>query len=297
MEEERKKREEEQRLAREAKEAEEKAEKEKREAEAREAAERAAERAASEAAAASQGASVEGQGESGAMEGVESTEQTRAERSNAPAQSTSNEPRVVTTIRGEEFDVTELGIDPEYLAALPEEFREEVIAQTLTTRRSQAREEATTGESTEVFQEFLDALPDELRREIAHQELQEQRRRAREDQSRQTTTTGGQTAVPEMDTASILLTFPPELREQVLIDQGEELMAHLTPEMAAQARALSQLNNSHSVITGRSPPGVNTARQPGPPRPQSGNKAQRRTVVQMLDKAGVATLLRLMFIA
>ncbi|KAI8684605.1 HECT-type E3 ubiquitin transferase [Fusarium keratoplasticum] len=296
-EEERKKREEEQRLAREAKEAEEKAEKEKREAEAREAAERAAERAASEAAAASQGASVEGQGESGAMEGVESTEQTRAERSNAPAQSTSNEPRVVTTIRGEEFDVTELGIDPEYLAALPEEFREEVIAQTLTTRRSQAREEATTGESTEVFQEFLDALPDELRREIAHQELQEQRRRAREDQSRQTTTTGGQTAVPEMDTASILLTFPPELREQVLIDQGEELMAHLTPEMAAQARALSQLNNSHSVITGRTPPGVNTARQPGPPRPQTGNKAQRRTVVQMLDKAGVATLLRLMFIA
>ncbi|KAJ4169349.1 E3 ubiquitin-protein ligase tom1 [Fusarium falciforme] len=67
--------------------------------------------------------------------------------------------------------------------------------------------------------------------------------------------------------------------------------------MAAQARALSQLNNSHSVITGRSPPGVNTARQPGPPRPQTGNKAQRRTVVQMLDKAGVATLLRLMFIA
>ncbi|KAF4459560.1 e3 ubiquitin- ligase huwe1 [Fusarium albosuccineum] len=292
-EEERKKREEEQRLAREAKEAEEKAEREKRAAEARE----AAERAASEALAATQAASSERPSEGGAMEGVESTEQNRPDHSDTPAQSTANEPRVMTTIRGEEFDVTELGIDPDYLAALPEEFREEVIAQTVSTRRSQAREEATTGESTEVFQEFLDALPEELRLEIAQQERQEQRRRAREDQSRQTAATTGQTAMPDMDTASILLTFPPELREQVLMDQGEELMDQLTPEMAAQARALSQHNNVHSVITGRSPPGVNPARQPGPPGPQVGSKTQRRTVVQMLDKAGVATLLRLMFIA
>ncbi|KAF4984644.1 hypothetical protein FZEAL_220 [Fusarium zealandicum] len=292
-EEERKKREEEQRLAREAKEAEEKAEREKREAEARE----AAERAASEAAAANQAASTEGQGDGGAMEGIESTEQSHPERPSAQTESTGDEPRVMTTIRGEEVDVTELGIDPEYLAALPEEFREEVIAQTVSTRRSQAREETTAGETTEVFQEFLDALPEELRMEIAQQERQDQRRRAREDQSRQATTVGGQTAMPEMDTASILLTFPPELREQVLMDQGEELMDQLTPEMAAQARALNQHNNVHSVITGRSPPGVNPARQPGPPGPQATNKAQRRTVVQMLDKAGVATLLRLMFIA
>ncbi|KAF5020000.1 hypothetical protein F66182_7988 [Fusarium sp. NRRL 66182] len=288
----RKKREEEQRLAREAKEAEEKAEREKREAEARE----AAERAASEAAAASQVANVEGQGDGGAMEGVEATEQSRPEHSDVTAQTTSNEPRVMTTIRGEEVDVTELGIDPDYLAALPEEFREEVIAQTISTRRSQAREEATAGESTEVFQEFLDALPEELRMEIAQQERQEQRRRAREETSRQAAVTTGQASVPEMDTASILLTFPPELREQVLMDQGEELMDQLTPEMAAQARALTQHNNVRSVITGRSPPVVNPARQPGPPGPQVGTKAQRRTVVQMLDKAGVATLLRLMFI-
>ncbi|KAM0556810.1 hypothetical protein ACHAPJ_005870 [Fusarium lateritium] len=292
-EEERKKREEEQRLAREAKEAEEKAEREKREAEARE----AAERAASEAAAASQAAAAEGQEDDGAMEGVESTEQSQTQRSDATAQSTSDEPRVMTTIRGEEVDVTELGIDPDYLAALPEEFREEVIAQTISTRRSQAREEATTGESTEVFQEFLDALPEELRLEIAQQERQEQRRRAREETSRQASAATGQAAVPEMDTASILLTFPPELREQVLMDQGEELMDQLTPEMAAQARALTQHNNVHSIITGRTPPVVNTARQPVPPGPQVGTKAQRRTVVQMLDKAGVATLLRLMFIA
>ncbi|SPJ75056.1 related to TOM1 protein [Fusarium torulosum] len=291
-EEERKKREEEQRLAREAKEAEEKAEREKREAEARE----AAEQAASEAAAASQAATTEGQREEGAMEGVESTETSHTEHSDPTAESTTDGPRVMTTIRGEEVDVTELGIDPDYIAALPEEFREEVIAQAISTRRSEAREE-TNGNSTEAFQEFLDALPEELRHEIAQQERQEQRRRAREESSRQVAATTGQAVVPEMDTSSILLTFPPDLRQQVLMDQGEELMDQLNPEMAAQARALAQHNNVHSVITGRSPPGVNPARQPGPPGPQEGTKTQRRTVVQMLDKAGVATLLRLMFIA
>ncbi|KAM5382383.1 hypothetical protein ACJA88_004178 [Fusarium oxysporum] len=287
-EEERKKREEEQRLAREAKEAKEKAEREKREAEARE----AAERAASEAAA-NQDVSAEGQGNGGAMEGVESTNQSQAERSEATDQTADDGPRVMTTIRGEEVDVTELGIDPDYIAALPEEFREEVIAQAISTRRSEAREE-TNGNPTEAFQEFLDALPEELRHEIAQQERQEQRRRAREETNRQATASTGQAVMPEMDTASILLTFPPDLRQQVLMDQGEELMDRLTPEMAAQARALSQ-HNGHSVITGRSPQ-ASTSRQPGPPNPQEGAKAQRRTVVQMLDKAGVATLLRLMFI-
>ncbi|KAG7422002.1 E3 ubiquitin-protein ligase TOM1-like [Fusarium oxysporum f. sp. rapae] len=288
-EEERKKREEEQRLAREAKEVKEKAEREKREAEARE----AAERAASEAAA-NQDVSAEGQGNEGAMEGVESTNQSQAERSEATDQTADDGPRVMTTIRGEEVDVTELGIDPDYIAALPEEFREEVIAQAISTRRSEAREE-TNGNPTEAFQEFLDALPEELRHEIAQQERQEQRRRAREETNRQASASTGQAVMPEMDTASILLTFPPDLRQQVLMDQGEELMDRLTPEMAAQARALSQHNNGHSVITGRSPQ-ASTGRQPGPPNPQEGAKAQRRTVVQMLDKAGVATLLRLMFI-
>ncbi|KAM0399672.1 hypothetical protein ACHAQC_002952 [Fusarium culmorum] len=287
-EEERKKREEEQRLAREAREAEEKAEREKQEAEARE----AAERAASEAAAVSQAAPAQAEGVESAMEGVEPTGQRDVDHPDPATQS--DGPRVMTTIRGEEVDVTELGIDPDYIAALPEEFREEVIAQAISTRRSEAREE-TNGNSTEAFQEFLDALPEELRMEIAQQERQEQRRRAREENNRQASASASQAVVPEMDTASILLTFPPELRQQVLMDQGEELMDQLTPEMAAQARALAQ-QNVHPAVVGRSPPVVNSARQAGPPVPPEGAKVQRRTVVQMLDKAGVATLLRLMFI-
>jgi E3 ubiquitin-protein ligase HUWE1 len=95
-----------------------------------------------------------------------------------------------------------------------------------------------------------------------------------------------------MDAASILLTFPPELRQQVLIEQGEDLMDHLTPDMAAQVRQRQRPDPS------RAPGGP---LRPPPPAGEEGEqtatKTQRKTVVQMLDKAGVATLLRLMFIS
>lgn len=307
----RKKRDEEERLVREAKAADEKAEREKREAEEREANERAASEAAAAAALtaatdATQPLSpgINPETSNDAMEGVESSSSGPSHDNNQPARGP-DEPRVMTMIRGEEVDVTELGIDPDYLAALPEEFREEVIAHTVSERRSQAREVATSGEATEVFQEFLDALPEELRLEIAQQERQEQRRRNREDSRRQAALAEGQDIIAaDMDPASILLTFPPELREQALMDQGEDIMGQLPPEMAAQVRALTQQRppiphqrGARPIVPpGRTPPGPARVTIQGSPENQGENKTQRRTVVQMLDKAGVATLLRLMFI-
>ncbi|KAK3315071.1 hypothetical protein B0H66DRAFT_481141 [Apodospora peruviana] len=292
--EERKKREEEERKereAKEAKEAEEKAAREKREAEERERAERERAEAAAQAAelAEAQAEAAQVQDEPQAMEGVESHS-----TGDHDLQTDSTLPRVVTTIRGEEVDVTELGIDPEYLAALPEEFREEVIAQTVSTRRSQAREQATSEGETQVFQEFLDALPDELRLEIVQQERQERRRRERDELQRTTAVTGTDLGAADMDPASILLTFPPELREQVLIDQGEDLLEHLPPHLAAEARALAQRHSVH-----RAPPTMSRSRDVARQAEASAttdSKAQRRTIVQMLDKPGVATLLRLMFV-
>ncbi|KAL2880471.1 E3 ubiquitin-protein ligase tom1 [Colletotrichum sp. CLE4] len=297
--EERRKFEEEARRILEAKEAEERAAREKKEAEEREEEERAAAEAAAAAGERDMASTQESHTDSAgsqAMEGVETQQPSVPVVDNDAADDAS---RVMTTIRGEEVDVTELGIDPDYLAALPEEFREEVIAQTVSTRRSQAREEAATGEQGEVFQEFLDALPEDLRLEIVQQERQDARRRERDEQRRQATTAGQDQIAVDMDPASILLTFPPELRQQVLMDQGEDIMDHLPPEMAAQARLLAQQHSAHPAVTGRSPPVV--ARRPGAPPVELGenneNKVQRRTVVQMLDKPGVATLLRLMFIS
>ena len=289
----RRKLEEEERLAREAKAAEEKAAKEKEEAEQRE----------QEALRARAAGENDEANESTAMEGVETAEPSSTVGPGLTGNEQSTAPRVMTTIRGEEVDVTQLGIDPDYLAALPDEFREEVIAQTISERRSQARQTGPSGEPTEVFQEFLDALPEELRQEIAQQEAQEQRRRQR-DEGRRQATGGAQGMLPtEMDTASILQSFAPELREQVLMDQGQDLMDQLPPEMAAQARLLADQRGDR--MRPPQPITLSGGHHIAPPAPASGHatskgpnegKPPRRAVIQMIDKAGIATLLRLMFI-
>ncbi|KAI5928137.1 hypothetical protein F4810DRAFT_180777 [Camillea tinctor] len=292
-EEERKKKEEEERKEREAAE---KAAKEKREAEERE-------RAAAEAAAQAQAGSAttkdsaDDHTEPDAMEGLEASDESASGAQDESAAATGG-PRTYTTIRGEQVDVTELGIDPDYLEALPEEFREEVIAQTVSSRRAEAREAPRgAGEQTEVFQEFLDALPDDLRMEIVQQERAEQRRREREEMRRQAAVPGQTAEAQEMDTASILMTFPPALREQVLMDQGADIIDSLPPDMAAQARRLVRATNPVPHHD-RAPSGSNRTRDASQAngRTDGDTKPQRKTVVQMLDKPGVATLLRLMFI-
>ncbi|KAK0674563.1 hypothetical protein QBC41DRAFT_2733 [Cercophora samala] len=282
----------EQQAAKEKKEAEEEAE---RQRQAQELA--AAETARAVAEAAETNREQQAQEEPQAMEGVESN--AAPESAQQPAAAPTE--RIITTIRnGETVDVTDLGIDPDYLAALPEEFREEVIAQTLTTRRSEARQQAPPeGENREAFQEFLEALPSELRDEIVQQERQERRRRERDEARRQNNNDPSRRLeeAAEMDAASILLTFPPALRQQVLLEQGEDIMDQLPPDLAAEARALAQQSSQQyrggppanaRAVAGRQVLAQTAAVNDGKP--------QRRTIVQMLDKAGVATLLRLMFI-
>ncbi|KAK7752383.1 E3 ubiquitin-protein ligase tom1 [Diatrype stigma] len=297
QEEERKKREDEERKAREAKEAEEKIAREKKEAEEREraAAEAQAVQAELESVEVPEAEHDEDHTESDAMEGVEVSDSA----ADAAQTTGASQPRAFTTIRGAQVDVTELGIDADYLEALPEEFREEVIAQTVSTRRAQAREAPrSSGEQTEVFQEFLDALPDELRLEIVQQERQEQRRREREEARRQAVIPGQIAEAQDMDTASILMTFPPALREQVLMDQGADIMDSLPPEMAAQARRLVRSTNPIAEHARAPVSAGGHLREAAEASGQADgdSKTQRKTVVQMLDKSGVATLLRLMFI-
>ncbi|KAI1780439.1 hypothetical protein F4818DRAFT_435645 [Hypoxylon cercidicola] len=295
LEEERKKHEEEERKAREAKEAEEKAAREKQEAEEREqAAAESAAQAQAESATTHEG-DQDDHAEPEAMEGVETSDEAGGPTEDEPS---NVQPRTFTTIRGEQVDVTELGIDPDYLEALPEEFREEVIAQTVSTRRAQAREApGGSGEQTEVFQEFLDALPDELRLEIVQQERAEQRRREREDMRRQATAPGQAAEAQDMDTASILMTLSPQLREQVLMDQGADIIDTLPPELAAQARRLIRSSNpvAHHDRASSGTSRLRETAQAGATTTDA-DKPHRKTVVQMVDRPGVYTLLRLMFL-
>lgn len=229
-----------------------------------------------------------------AMEGVEqtqcppdTTESETAAQPSEPAQ------RVMTNIRGRELDITDLGIDITYLEALPEEIREEVIMQQYAEQRSNA---ATAGEeSSAINTEFLNALPADIRAELLQQEAQDRRRRERDEARRRAQESGAPAQPEEMDPASFIASLDPTLRQQVLADSDEDMLAALPTDIAAEARALGGHQRRRAVdaamlgVSGR-------GTDPFPRHRGEDNRLQRRPIVQMLDKAGVATLLRLMFI-
>lgn len=230
----------------------------------------------------------------GTDEPMEDVQQTDAAAEPAASSSAQPEPepaqRVHTIIRGRQLDITGLEIDPEYLEALPEELREEVIMQQLADQRSQAA--AAGEEPTEINQEFLEALPAEIRDELLQQEAADRRRREREAARRQQPPAG--TTAPraeDMDAASFLATLDPSLRQAVLADQPEDVLATLGPEYLTEARALGgrRIAQFGDLV------GMEHRPRHEPAEDQEPKKAQRRQIVQMLDKAGVATILRLLF--
>ena len=302
----------------EAKEKAEKEEQEKREQEEREAA--AAREAAEAEARAREEEQRAGQepaeSEDDAMEGVVSADTdtpgtaeeggapTRddggASAESAPAGPSELTERVRTTIRGRELDITSLGIDLAYLDALPEDIREEVLMSQLAVQRSQAA--ASGEEPTDISREFLEALPADIREELLQQEAQDRRRRERVEAHRRQQAASGSAAprAEEMDPASFLASLDPTLRQHVLMEQDDEMLANLPEEIAAEARALAGDRPMHR-FQGIPRPGrhdgiVRHLLDGGRHHPQATKKPPRRQIVKMLDKAGVATLLRLMFI-
>ncbi|PYH80925.1 hypothetical protein BO82DRAFT_403035 [Aspergillus uvarum CBS 121591] len=226
------------------------------------------------------------------MDDVQQTDVVAQATESTQADTGPSEParRVHTTIRGRQVDITGMEIDPEYLEALPEELREEVIMQQLAEQRSQAA--AAGEEPTEINQEFLEALPPEIRDELLQQEAADRRRRERDNARRQAPTTeGAQVHAGEMDVPDFFATLNPSLRQAILADQPDEVLATLGPELVAEARALPgrRLEQFDDITR------VEHRHRNEPADDQEPKKQQRRQIVQMLDKPGVATLLRLMF--
>jgi len=112
--------------------------------------------------------------------------------------------------------VEAMQLDPEFLAALPPDIQAELIQQQAAAARAaaamRARESAiAAGES-----------------------------RGRLEGAEGVAGGEGRPAVVEMDSASIIATFPPELREEVLLTSDEALLAALPPELAAEAQLLRE---------------------------------------------------------
>ena len=220
-----------------------------------------------------------------AMEGVEAedtgAEEVGPEAADQPA-------RRYTIIRGRQLDITGLDIDVEYLEALPEDLREEVITAQYAQRREQAQEQG--NDDSAIDQEFLDALPEDIRDEIRAQETAAQRRRDRERARREAVQQAGDAQPGDMEPDDFLATLEPALRRAILAEQPPEILNALNPQHAAEGRA-----HARSMFFHRMP----MARELGNARDiqaAAQREAKRQQIVQLIDKAGVATLLRLMFL-
>ena len=301
IEEQKRKKKEEAELEKRLQEEREKAEKEKKELERKEREEREAqekkeqeEREAAEANAAARAAEqVESVEEvpapAGEMEGVE---QTQVEVSSPVASASEPARRITTTVGGREIDITNLGIDPDYLEALPEDMRQEVIMeQTLAQRQVTA---ASGEEQSELDPEFLQALPPDMRDELVQQVAQDRRRREREEQRRRNAASGAAPRAEDMDPASFFATLDPQLRNQLLMEVDDESLATFPPQLQAEARQLNGHRRLEHYVN------VSDIRRGYDRRLRGENedapKRKPTTFAQILDKAGVATLLRLMFI-
>ncbi|XP_063792483.1 E3 ubiquitin-protein ligase HUWE1 isoform X5 [Pseudophryne corroboree] len=131
------------------------------------------------------------------------------------------------------------GVDPSFLAALPEDIRREVLQNQLGIRPP-ARAPPTAAPVipppvvssagvTEVSPEFLAALPPAIQEEVLAQQRAEQQRR----ELAQSTTSD-----TPMDPVTFIQTLPSDLRRSVLEDMEDSVLAVMPPDIAAEAQAL-----------------------------------------------------------
>ncbi|WAR27034.1 HUWE1-like protein [Mya arenaria] len=139
------------------------------------------------------------------------------------------------------------GLDPSFLAALPENIRAEVIADHLRMQRIQQRtreqQQNTPPGGMEVNAEFLAALPPNIQEEVLAQQRIEQERITA---AQNPTTTNPEAPV---DPASFFATLPSSLRQSVLADMDDTMMAVLPADLAAEAQGLRrELEDRHRRI-------------------------------------------------
>ncbi|CAG8500448.1 3553_t:CDS:10 [Paraglomus brasilianum] len=190
--------------------------------------------------------------------------------------------RTTVMVNGHPVDITDTDIDPAFLEALPDELRQEVLSQHLP--RVHARPTATEG-SQAIDPQFLQALPDDVREDVLReQEEAERERRERERPS------GGATAA-DMDPATFLATLEPTLRQTVLMEQDDMVLASLPPAIIAEANALRANRRYNNVFRTRTTlPGIS------PITSSTRKPTVHRDAMKLVDNSGLSTLVRLLFL-
>ncbi|KAF8973258.1 hypothetical protein BDZ97DRAFT_1912814 [Flammula alnicola] len=215
--------------------------------------------------------------------------------SEEPAPSTSNQSQVQTSsdasanpperitvmIHGSAVDITDTGIDPTFLDALPDDMREEVLNQHV---RDQQASRVERPPDSQISSEFLDALPPEIRAEIIQQEAMERARLRSEEAAR-----APPREASEIDPASFIASLDPTLRQAVLLDQDDGFLQSLPPHMIAEAGAYRDELHAGRPISTRNP--IRAI----PAGAQVRKYAPQHDAILLLDRASVAVLVRLLF--
>jgi E3 ubiquitin-protein ligase HUWE1 len=186
--------------------------------------------------------------------------------------STSERPRVTVIYRGESVDITDADIDPEFLNAVPEDIREEIIGNFVREQQRQAR--PTRAPEADMDMEFLNALPAEMREEVLRSQMQ---------------TIAHMAGAVDMDAASVLATLTDELRQTVLLEQDDSVLEAMPSSVLAEANALRAQRMGGRALPRMAQPNPLTGTV------QQSRKSQHRETAQLLDKSGLAHLVRLLF--
>ncbi|RKP24558.1 hypothetical protein SYNPS1DRAFT_29682, partial [Syncephalis pseudoplumigaleata] len=231
-------------------------------------------------------------------------EEVTAEVEEAPATETAEEApaeRMTVMVNGQLVDISDTGIDPTFLEALPDDLREEVIQQHLREQRLAASRPSTTtstaataagaaatsttaaataaaastanapidteteGDALGISEEFLNALPPDIRAEVLREE------------QRQLSPTTHTAAVPSPP--FVIGGHRTRIGGTARARDGTHAAATTTTEAAASATATGTTTTTAAATTGDS--------RPTPP--------VHRDAVAIVDRQGTAALMRLLF--
>ncbi|KAI0243771.1 E3 ubiquitin-protein ligase tom1 [Massospora cicadina] len=184
--------------------------------------------------------------------------------------------RVTTTVNGQMVDITDTGIDPTFLEALPDDLRQEVLNQHF-------QDNPPTTEippETSISVDFLNAIPHELRQEILYNE-----RRLMEERATESSAEDHPDRDPDRDPA----------REQELEQDGLSALDIYAGELDDLDYSLPSHRRLALQLRINSQPLLSNF--PNAQRDQASTEPTNRTqALQLVDRAELATLLRLIFV-
>jgi hypothetical protein len=203
-------------------------------------------------------------------------------------------------------DSAEAGIDPAFLAELPEDLRAEVMAQQA---RQNAAASLAASSSSAIDPEFLAALPPEIQADVIRQHQREEAAAAAAQRAEADDTAANRSE--EMDNASFIASLAPDLREEVLITSNEAFLATLPPHLVAEAHLLRERHVSQDManagqarygghpahMSRRNPMAATRLLDAQPGRASAAQPATSLIKRQVIEQGSVKQILRLLFVS